>query len=97
MTKGFGLTTVVNEKDQLMGIYTDGDFKRTLAKYGEMSKLKMNEVMTENPKTIDKDRMAEYALKVMEDNQITSLVVLDDNKKVEGLIHMHDLLKAGVV
>ncbi|TYB31667.1 MAG: KpsF/GutQ family sugar-phosphate isomerase [Candidatus Mcinerneyibacterium aminivorans] len=97
MTKGFGVTTVVNDKNQLLGIFTDGDFKRTFAEYGEMNELKMKEVMTENPKTIGKDRMAEYALKIMEDNQITSLVVLDEDKKVEGLIHMHDLLKAGVV
>jgi len=95
--KNEGGLVIVNDRDILLGIYTDGDFKRTLEKYGELKNLQMKDVMTENPKTIKKDRMAEYALKVMEDNNISILVVVDDSKKVVGHIQMKDLLKAGVV
>jgi len=95
--KNEGGLVIVNDRDILQGIYTDGDFKRTLEKYGELKDLQMKDVMTENPKTIKKDRMAEYALKVMEDNNISILVVVDDSKKVVGHIQMKDLLKAGVV
>lgn len=95
--KNEGGLVIVNDRDILQGIYTDGDFKRTLEKYGELKNLQMKDVMTENPKTIKKDRMAEYALKVMEDNNISILVVVDDSKKVVGHIQMKDLLKAGVV
>ena len=95
--KGKGMTTVVDENDKLIGIFTDGDFKRALRKYENLLELKMDILMNKTPKTIDKTRLAASALKFMEDNAITSLVVVDENGYVEGVIHMHDILKAGVI
>lgn len=95
--KRLGMTTVVNKEGLLLGVITDGDLRRLLGKSVRPLELKVGEVMTRNPKTIKQEELAEKALKLMEDNAITSLIILDKNKRPEGIIHMHDLLKAGVV
>lgn len=95
--KRFGVTTVVNKNEVLVGIITDGDLRRLLGRFATPLDLKAKEVMTKIPKAIRKEELAEKALKMMEDNAITSLIILDKNKKIEGIIHMHDLLRAGVV
>lgn len=95
--KGLGMTMVVDQKSKkLLGIYTDGDLRRTLDKKLDLHSTVVEKVMTKNPKNIGADKLAVEALKLMEDFRITALVVLDEAHIPQGVIHMHDLLKAGV-
>jgi len=95
--KRLGVTGVTNEKDQLIGILTDGDLRRGLEKKGEILSLPAKDLMTRNPKTIPADTLASEAVAVMENFSITSLFVLEhENKKPVGIVHLHDLIKAGL-
>ena len=96
-SKRFGTTTVVNDKKELVGIFTDGDLRRLIEKTEDIFKLKAKDVMSKNPKTIGKDELAAKALNQMEHHKITCLIVVDKKKKPIGIVHMHDLLSAGVV
>lgn len=96
-SKRLGMTTVVDNDNKLIGIYTDGDLRRSLDKNIDIHKTKIAEVMSSNCKTISIGTLAYEALRIMEKHEITSLVVLDDNEKVIGVIHLHDILKAGVM
>ncbi len=96
-SKGFGCTTVVDDEGKLMGILTDGDLRRGMQKYRDLFERKVSEVCTKNPKTIDKDALAATALQVMEDKSITSLIIVDSDGRPEGIIHIHDILKKGIV
>ena len=87
--------TLISENDTLSGIYTDGDLRRTLEKHGQNLNLPIGEVMTRNPRTVPSGMLAAAALQEMEKRQITALPVVDDGKLV-GIIHIHDLLRAGV-
>lgn len=91
-----GLTGVFEGK-KLLGIITDGDLRRALERGADILGMKASELMTKNPKLIAGDSLAETALKVMEDNSITALFVTDEHGDAVGVLHMHDLLKAGVV
>lgn len=95
-SKGFGCTTVVDEKGLLYGILTDGDLRRGLQKFNNIFDMKVEEVCSKNPKTIDRDELAVKALRVMEEKSITSLIVTDNEGKPEGIIHIHDILKKGI-
>lgn len=92
-----GMAVVVDEKQKLLGIFTDGDARRMIEKKMNVDTLVIDDVMTKMPKTISSDRMAEFALRQIEEFQITSLVVIDADTTVVGIIHIHDLLKAGIV
>lgn len=93
-----GGTIVVNNKNVLVGIITDGDLKRILlANHQNIMDKSVSEVMTENPKTIKGNFLAVDALNLMEDNNITLLPVVDDQNNPIGILQMHDLIKAGVV
>lgn len=94
--KKLGCAIIVNQENKLAGLLTDGDIRRTLLRYDDVSMLSTKEVMTRNPKTVDSSAMATTALAYMEKFSITSLVVCDENNSPVGLIHIHDLLKAGV-
>lgn len=95
--KRLGVTGVTNEKDQLVGVLTDGDLRRGLESKGEILSLAANELMTRNPKTIPADTLASEAVAVMEKFPITSLFVLEpETKKPVGIVHLHDLIKAGL-
>ncbi len=94
--KSLGVTTIVNQEDQLQGIYTDGDLRRTLNRGLDLQATKIKEVMTSNCKTIAKEKLAAEALHIMETYKITSLTVTDDSNKIIGIVHMHDLLTAGL-
>lgn len=94
--KGLGLSIVTNDEGKAIGIITDGDIRRALYKTPDTSKLLAHEVMTKNPKIIDKEALAAEALQLMEKYSITSLMVVNNNHQPEGIIHIHDLLKAGV-
>ncbi len=93
--KGLGMTTVVNEKGQLLGVFTDGDLRRAIDQQVDINSVTVSEVMTTSCKTIHPDLLAAEALSIMEASTITALVVEDD-KQARGVVHMHDLLKAGV-
>ncbi|MBI5206903.1 MAG: KpsF/GutQ family sugar-phosphate isomerase [Candidatus Firestonebacteria bacterium] len=95
-SKRLGMTTVVNKKGKLSGIITDGDLRRLLEKGEEFFKLTAFESMIKNPKVITKECLAIEALRKMEDFAITSLVVTDKDSIPEGIIHIHDILKAGI-
>lgn len=95
--KGFGITTIVDPKGQLIGVFTDGDLRRHVDLGTDLSTATMQQVMTANPKTVGKDLLAVEALNLMENNKITAAVVADENGALAGIIHLHDLLRAGVV
>lgn len=90
-----GMAMILDESKKLIGVLTDGDIRRTLLKY-PTSVPKLRDVMTVNPKTITKDAYAASALNLMEKYSITALAVVDDNNYPVGVIHVHDLLRAGV-
>jgi len=97
-SKRLGITTVVDDEGKLKGVITDGDLRRILERYGHsFFQLKAGEVMTKNPKTINDDALAAKALQRMELYSITALVVPDQKDRPKGIIHLHDLLKAGIV
>lgn len=95
--KGLGMTAVVDEQQQLAGIFTDGDLRRVLGKNLDISNLGIGEVMTRNPITGTADMLAAEAVALMESKKINGLVVLDADRHVVGALNMHDLLRAGVV
>jgi len=95
-SKRLGITAVVNDDFALHGVITDGDLRRGLEKWGEdFFSLSAGEAMTCRPRTISKH--AAKALSIMEKYSITVLVVTDEQNRIEGIIHLHDLLKAGIV
>jgi len=94
--KRLGVTAVINN-DKVEGIITDGDIRRMLEKTTDLSTIKASDIMTINPKTIAIDSKVEDALNIMESFKITQLVVLDSNEKFAGIIHLHDILKEGIV
>ena len=95
-TKRLGATAVVDTQNKIVGIITDGDIRRMLMNKCDLQTVTAQEIMSPNPKTIDSDKMAVNAHQVMEDNKITQLLVTNDEQYV-GIIHIHELLKQGVV
>lgn len=95
--KGLGMTTVINEDNKLLGIFTDGDLRRIFTDSYDIKTTPISQVMTTTPKTILANEMATKALNLMESYKITAVVVTDENQKLQGIIHMHDLLQAGIV
>lgn len=95
-SKRLGAAAVINADGSLIGIITDGDLRRMLQKGTEIGKAKAGDILSKNPKTIAMGELAVSALQIMQQNSITQLVVLKDNK-VKGFIHLHDLLKEGIV
>lgn len=98
-SKRLGVTAVCNEKGNLVGVITDGDLRRAIEKYSDLLHRTAAEVMTKNPKWIEKDALAAKAVQKMEEYSITSLFVFNQagDRIPVGIIHLHDLLKAGVV
>ncbi len=98
-SKRLGVSGVFNRQEELLGIITDGDLRRALERYDNVLEKQARDVMTRNPKGIQKDALAAYALKKMEEFSITSLFVFEGqtDKRPVGLIHIHDLLKAKIV
>lgn len=95
--QGLGFTCVVDERGRLAGVYTDGDLRRTLDQHRDLSRLRVDDVMTRPGKRIAPDLLAAEAVRVMEDNRITALAVVDDQGHPVGALHMHDLLRSGVI
>jgi arabinose-5-phosphate isomerase len=95
--KGLGMTAVVDEDDNLIGIYTDGDLRRTLDTGHDLARTRIEEVMTRNVKTVRPGMLAAEAVRLMETHAITALLVLDDAGRLVGAFNVHDLLQAGVM
>lgn len=95
-SKRLGATSVVDNDHKLLGIITDGDLRRMLQKSTDVSAIKAIDIMSKNPKTIAKGEFAIRALNKMKEHNITQLVALDGDKIV-GFIHIHDLMKEGIV
>lgn len=97
-SKRLGVTGVVDRKGKLVGVITDGDLRRGLEKERNIFQLTAKDLMTRDPKTILGQALAAEAVTVMEQYPITSLFVLDNkHQKLQGIIHIHDLIKAGIV
>jgi len=97
-SKRLGIAIVAGDDRKLLGIVTDGDVRRGIQKWGkDFFDMKAGEVMTTNPKAISQDELAAKALSVMVTYSITSLVVPDHEGKAVGIIHLHDILKEGIV
>ena len=92
--KGFGCTAVLNDEGELIGIVTDGDLRRHIDM--DFKNAKAKDIMSKKPFSVEKDFFASQALFIMNENNITQIFVVKDNKPV-GIIHMHDLVRAGIV
>jgi len=95
-SKRLGATAVVNQDNDLLGIITDGDVRRMLNVHDNLVGLTAKDIMTAKPKSINADAFAVEALQLMQEKSITQLVVVEDNKPI-GFVHLHDLLKEGLV
>lgn len=91
-----GATVVLDKTETLLGIITDGDVRRMIENEKSFDTLSAYDIMSKNPKTIDKTELAVNAFRIMENNKITSVVVMEDGKYA-GLIHIHDVLREGIV
>ena len=95
--KGFGITTIINNKGELVGVFTDGDLRRVIDSKIDLSSASINDVMSTTPKTINQDILAAEALNIMEQSSITAVIIEDQHKRPVGVVHMHDILRAGVI
>lgn len=96
-SKKLGCTNVINHENKLVGIITDGDLRRLLSKGFSSFSITAKDVMTINPSYVLPETLAIAALNIMEDKKITMLPVVDENHIAIGMLHMHDLINAGVV
>ena len=94
--KALGMTVVIDQKGDLVGIFTDGDLRRTLEHKVDIQKTYMKDVMSKDPYVIKKETLAYNAVAKIQDKKITSLVVVD-GRKVIGALNIHDLFRAGVM
>ena len=94
--KRLGVTAVVNSENKIVGIITDGDIRRMLSKTTDINNQTAKDIMSSNPKTMDIDAMAVDALETLENNSITQILVVDNQKKYVGVVHLHDLIKEGI-
>jgi arabinose-5-phosphate isomerase len=94
--KRLGLTAVINSDNELTGVITDGDLRRMLEKGGDLEKTIAKDIMSASPKTIIQDALAVHALDIMRKHNITQLLVAEDKKYV-GVIHLHDLIREGLI
>jgi arabinose-5-phosphate isomerase len=94
--KGLGMTTVLDEAGQLAGVFTDGDLRRALDNRIDINETRMGQLISPGAKTVSPDMLAAEAMRIMEENEISSLVVLDHSGNVAGVIHLMHLLHAGI-
>jgi len=95
--KGLGLTAIVDADGRVLGIFTDGDLRRTLDRHIDVHRTAMSDVMTRGCKTIGPGELAAEAVRLMEQYRITGLLVVDDAGRLVGALNVHDLLRAGVM
>ena len=96
-TRGFGVTSIIDENGKLAGIFTDGDLRRTIDRGLDIRTTRISAVMSKQPITVREHILAAEAMKIMEDNSITVLLVENEENIVSGIVHMHDLISARVV
>ncbi len=98
MSKGrLGAVAIVDDEEHLLGIITDGDLRRMMEKYEDVDGLTAANIMSKSPKTISVEELAYNAYRMMEQNSITQLVVVDRENHYKGMVHIHDILREGVV
>jgi arabinose-5-phosphate isomerase len=95
--KGLGLTAIVDADDKVLGVFTDGDLRRVLDQGIDVREVRVDAVMTRGGKTVRASQLAAEAVALMEKHKITALLIEDDAGHLQGVVHMHDLLRAGVV
>ncbi len=95
-SKRLGATVVLDKSDKVLGIVTDGDIRRMLQKHDSFENLTAKDIMSKDPKTVNKDELAINAFHLMENNNITQLVVVQKDKYI-GMVHLHDILREGIV
>lgn len=95
-SKGFGMTAVVDQENTLIGIFTDGDLRRSINTNIDLNTVTVEHVMTPNPQSANADMLAAEALHMMQTSKITALIISDDSNNPLGVLHMHDLLRAGI-
>jgi arabinose-5-phosphate isomerase len=96
-SKGLGMTAIIDSDDKVLGIFTDGDLRRTLDRNMDLQQTTIDQVMTRNCKTVNAHDLAAGVLKLMDDHKINGALVTDIDGKLIGALNMHDLLRAGVV
>ena len=94
--KGMGMTAVVDHDGKIVGVFTDGDLRRSLDARIDINETSIGELMSTGAKTIEADMLAAAALRIMEENEISSLVVVDEAGTLTGILHLKDLLHAGI-
>ena len=95
--KGLGMTAITDTENRLMGIYTDGDLRRSLDKNIDVRNTLISDVMIKNCRTTNADELAATVVKVMDEHSINGLLVTDENNRLIGAFNMHDILRAGIV
>ena len=95
--KGLGMTAIVDEQDKVLGLYTDGDLRRSLDKNIDVHSAAISDVMTKNCRTTTAGELAASIVKLMDDHGINGLLVVDENNILVGAFNMHDILRAGIV
>lgn len=95
--KGLGMTAIVDQQDKVLGIYTDGDLRRSLDKNIDVHNASISDVMTKNCRTTTADELAASIVKIMDDHGINGFLVTDENNTLIGAFNMHDILRAGIV
>ncbi|MGH8377684.1 MAG: CBS domain-containing protein, partial [Gammaproteobacteria bacterium] len=95
--KGLGMTVIVDRHRHVMGVFTDGDLRRALDKEINVHRTTIDEVMTRNCATVHADVLTGEAIRIMNEKRITALPVVSGDKTLIGALHMHDLVRAGVV
>lgn len=95
--KGLGMTSIVDEQNQLVGLFTDGDLRRILDNKTDIHQASIDTVMTAKPIVASPNMLAAEALKIMQEKKINGLIIVDDNNSPIGAMNMHDLLNAGVL
>ena len=96
-SKRLGMTAVLDSQGRIVGIITDGDLRRMLHKTSDVLSVKAKDIMSPQPKTIHEDELVVKALEVMRQNSITSILVIDDKNRDAGVIHLHDIIKEGII
>jgi arabinose-5-phosphate isomerase len=94
--KRLGITAVVNDEEQLLGLITDGDLRRMLEKNTKIDGIVAGDIMTKDPRTIEPDELAVNALDLLRKYEITQLAVTKNGKYL-GILHLHDLIKEGLI
>jgi len=95
--KKLGMTTVINQNNELAGIFTDGDVRRAFDNNADIHKTIIQDIMTKNPKIIRPGTLVAEALHIMESHKITALIVTNNQNNPVGVVHLHDILRAGVM